>query len=94
MDELYGTIKALTIQFGKIGRVQKVISGGGQKGGGVEAGHQWVDTFSCKKQQGQELLKSCSHIVQHSHLTVKMNLFRRDKDRQHCRIRKPHLVFN
>lgn len=41
--------KKLTIQFGKIGRVQKVISGGRQEGGGIEPGDQWINTFICNK---------------------------------------------
>lgn len=48
----------LTIQFGKIGGVKKVISGGGQEGGGIEPGDQRINTFSCSDKKKDTKVRS------------------------------------
>lgn len=48
----------LTIQFGKVGRVKKVISRRCQEGRGVQARDQWIDTFSCRAKKIRETMRS------------------------------------
>lgn len=38
----------LTVQFGKIGRVKEVISGGSQEGWGIQSRHQRINTLPCR----------------------------------------------